>query len=502
MSAKVSVLLSTHRWKKERFQVILANHETIDIESKRHFRFPILDLYRQAVNVNANYTSNPSKYLRISRYLLKFFLSHPIFILKMFFYAKRLNFIVPNEALDDHLQIRESYSNSPLWVSREAVKSNIFIYDLASSLEVELTAQQSKFSGFIWNLSIQSSDNASNPLLRTQQFTIIDTKNLTGSKDLFLSSDKKSGFGLLEIQNCHLIHGRYVTQGDKIFRQSDSNFKSNKYWPGDTRLSSDGSKISTLVTKGVSQRIDSAIFVGSHKNLFHFLYENLTRLSYLTSLENFPKTIIVSNAIPEQLLQLLEIMFPFKIVLSGYFECIEVGRIWLGYDHGFFGNMTISGREDSLLKIRQRVLEEIPMNKSGNRRIFIERPKGATRPIQNKKKLLKLLQDEDFVRVSPENLIFSEQVKLLNYADFIIGEEGAALTNLLFIKEGAVIIELQEQNMLSKMLFSDLSSLGKSKHTIIFGKTCILGNSGFSPDGFLISLRRLKALIERNNQSN
>ena len=501
MSATVSILLSTHQLKSEQFEVTLVKNEKIIIDSKKHFRNPLRDLYRQAVNVNSNYTSDKSKYLKISKYLLRFLLSHPVVILKMFLYSKIVVFTVPYEALNKHLQIKHLNSSSPIWVSREAVKSNIFIYDLASSLEIELTSQQSRFSGFIWKISIQGPENATTPLLKTQQFTITDTKNLSDSKVLFSKRDNKSGFGFLEVRNCKVIHGRYVTKEGNIFRQSDSNFISNKYWPGDTRLSRDGLRISTLITKGLGEHLNDAIFVGSHRNLFHFVYENLTRLCYMTNLENFPRTIIVSKALPGQLLQLLEIIFPFRIVQSDYFDCIEVDRLWLGYDFGFHGNMTISGREDSLLKVRQKVLEGIPLTESTNQKLFLERSKGATRPIQNKKKLLKTLQTEGFINVTLESHSFAEQVQYLNGAKFVIGEEGAALTNLLFIKENTVVIELQEQNMLSKTLFHDLSSLGKSKHHVIFGKTWYVGNAGFAMDGFKVPLRKLIKLIEENNQS-
>ncbi len=498
MGAEVSIHLTTSQWRLEKYEILLANGEILVIGAKRNFRLPFKNIYYLSVNSNSNYSSTRDKYLKVCRSLVKFFLTHPLFSLKMFLNSKILNFRVENKALIDYIVVRNFQNKLPLWVSREAVKSNILIYDLASSLEVELTSQQSRFGGFVWNLRIRNEGVLSLPLLETAEYEVQDPKTLNESKILFSNTDMESGFGSLEIDNCQVVHGRYVVKGQNIFRQSDSNFMNEKYYPADINHHQDDSKISTLVTKIHTRSLDSAIFVGSHRNLFHFLYENLTRLSYLMSIQDYPKTIIISDAVPEQLLQFLKIIFPYEIIQSGYYERIEVGKLLLGFDFGFQGKMTIAGRENSLLGLRQKILQEIPHSKVRNSRIFLERPRGATRPIQNKKKLLELLDELGFVRILPENLTFIEQVQLFQSSKLIVGEEGAALTNLLFIKEQTTIIELQEQNMLSKMLFHDLSSLCLSKHHIVFGKSCYFGNSGFATDGFKISLRSLRKLIVEN----
>jgi hypothetical protein len=106
-----------------------------------------------------------------------------------------------------------------------------------------------------------------------------------------------------------------------------------------------------------------------------------------------------------------------------------------------------------------------------------------------------------FKVISPEKFGILEQVLLFRNAQLIIGEEGAALTNLLFISENVSVLELQEPVMHSKNLFRNFSDLPPAQYQVLFGVPMKIGESGFSRDGFFVNPIRFLLWIRRTRNS-
>jgi capsular polysaccharide biosynthesis protein len=66
--------------------------------------------------------------------------------------------------------------------------------------------------------------------------------------------------------------------------------------------------------------------------------------------------------------------------------------------------------------------------------------------VVNEKELQEFLHQNGFITVFMENLSFFEQRKLMAETSILISNHGAGLTNMLFMKENSIIIELKSDS--------------------------------------------------------
>ena len=78
----------------------------------------------------------------------------------------------------------------------------------------------------------------------------------------------------------------------------------------------------------------------------------------------------------------------------------------------------------------------------GNERLYIVRGNGPRRRIVNEPAVVKLLEAHRFRSVDPGALSVAQQAALFADAGIVVGAHGAALTNAIFMGEGAGLIEL------------------------------------------------------------
>jgi capsular polysaccharide biosynthesis protein len=77
--------------------------------------------------------------------------------------------------------------------------------------------------------------------------------------------------------------------------------------------------------------------------------------------------------------------------------------------------------------------------------IYISRAKAARKKVANEVQLINLLKDFGFTILCNEDLSFHEQVAVFSQAEFLISNHGAGLTNMLFMKAGASVLELHKR---------------------------------------------------------
>jgi len=92
--------------------------------------------------------------------------------------------------------------------------------------------------------------------------------------------------------------------------------------------------------------------------------------------------------------------------------------------------------------LRRSFVSQLRERGDNERRIYVARGKGSTRRILNEDELLRVLQREGFEIVLPEQMSFLEQVALFDQAQIVVGAHGSGLSNLVFCREGAHVVEL------------------------------------------------------------
>jgi capsular polysaccharide biosynthesis protein len=76
-------------------------------------------------------------------------------------------------------------------------------------------------------------------------------------------------------------------------------------------------------------------------------------------------------------------------------------------------------------------------------RIYISRHAAGRRRVVNEDEISPVLTRFGFQTVRMEELPFQDQVKVMSKARYVVSNHGAGLTNMLFMKDGARVLELR-----------------------------------------------------------
>ncbi len=131
-----------------------------------------------------------------------------------------------------------------------------------------------------------------------------------------------------------------------------------------------------------------------------------------------------------------------------------------------------------------------PPDPEPSKKIYVQRVNVRTRRLINEPQISAFLESLGFAPVRMDGLTVAEQAKLFAGADVIIGVHGAALTNLIFARKGAKLIELfpsdvQEPGMFTAATHSELD------YYFLLGRP---GGSNHAGD-FTIPTDKLRALL-------
>ena len=102
-------------------------------------------------------------------------------------------------------------------------------------------------------------------------------------------------------------------------------------------------------------------------------------------------------------------------------------------------------REEVIGGVRRTLLSAFgdSNNRSNAERIYISRSAANRRRVVNEDEITPVLNNFGFRTVYAEELSFQDQVKILSRARFLVSNHGAGLTNMLFMKDGARVLELR-----------------------------------------------------------
>jgi capsular polysaccharide biosynthesis protein len=113
-----------------------------------------------------------------------------------------------------------------------------------------------------------------------------------------------------------------------------------------------------------------------------------------------------------------------------------------------------------ILRLRNQ-LSILPKGVITGRRFYCSRQKAEKRKIKNEDEIIPILTSHKFQLIWFELLTFDEQRSLMSSADWLIGQHGAGLTNMIIMKEGGNVVELRKTfDGSNNCYFSLASALG------------------------------------------
>lgn len=140
---------------------------------------------------------------------------------------------------------------------------------------------------------------------------------------------------------------------------------------------------------------------------------------------------------------------------------------------GHYSDVLIGGVRNELL----RTFGDSTYTGNGER-VYISRLRARKRRIVNEAAVTELLASLGFQIVYAEELTFEQQVKLCSKTRYLVSNHGAGLTNMLFMPEGAALLELRHQtDATNNCYFTLASAIGLN----YFYQTCLPANDNQDP---------------------
>jgi capsular polysaccharide biosynthesis protein len=129
----------------------------------------------------------------------------------------------------------------------------------------------------------------------------------------------------------------------------------------------------------------------------------------------------------------------------------------------------------------------------GPKRLYVTRNSGKNRRLTNEAEIFALLRPLGFVAVEPGKMSFADQVRIFSGAEMIVGNCGAALTNMVFSPRGVSVMALTTPFMQDDF-FWDLTDLKQGRFFSLHGEADD-AERGPKSD-FSIDLAALKAMLD------
>jgi hypothetical protein len=148
-------------------------------------------------------------------------------------------------------------------------------------------------------------------------------------------------------------------------------------------------------------------------------------------------------------------------------------------------NETIIGAVRSLLLQRYG---DTSYQGSGER-VYVSRSRARKRRVVNEAEVIEVLQQFGFQAIHAEELSFEQQVKICSRAHYLVSNHGAGLTNMLFLGEGASVLELRhDSDCISNCYFTLSSALNLN----YFYQTCRASDADPHFADLLVDTERLR----------
>lgn len=203
------------------------------------------------------------------------------------------------------------------------------------------------------------------------------------------------------------------------------------------------------------KKIDTGIFLGGNgsSNYYHWLIEIVPKFEYLEKMASeYDRYPILVDASVESIPSFKDILVPFAdsreiIYLESAVSYLVHDLIYIdavntlpfNFKPGYrFEARDFFLRKSSVSYLRKIYLEDsVEVTKSSKvfpKKVFLLR--GNSRREYNQTEVLGFLAGYGFEGVFMEDYSFSDQVKLVNNAEWIVGPTGAAWSNIVFAQEG------------------------------------------------------------------
>jgi capsular polysaccharide biosynthesis protein len=209
--------------------------------------------------------------------------------------------------------------------------------------------------------------------------------------------------------------------------------------------------------------LSSALFIGANNNYYHWLIDELPRLSVLerSGLDDGRPILIDKHAQKWQLELLSRFGIPQSRLVKADFNRPQRVQNLLAPSH--LSTLMVA-HPLAVEYVREKLLKNAKSAapKKG-KRLYVARAAGtvAGRSIINADEVWEKFRKAGFKRVDPGTMTIDEQIRLFRDVEIIAGPGGAGLTNAVFAPPGAKVLNLTSSDIACQTFTSIAASIGQ-----------------------------------------
>lgn len=246
------------------------------------------------------------------------------------------------------------------------------------------------------------------------------------------------------------------------------------------------------------------------KNYFHWLIENLPRLSLISELDkNIP--LLVDGDLPVQFYDALAMLNQDdrEIIKLNNNTLYKVRKLYYpsqlsifhdSYNNPYYGKDAVYSSK-AINYVREAVLKKIGSSKNlvRRRKLFISRKNSDYRQLINSEEIEEALVTRGFEIIFPEHLSLFTQVQLFSEAELIVGQSGAGMANFIFApKDCEILMMMSDASQSNLHIFGALADCMGFSLKYILGKHINIKKSYINHSDFVVDVSILIKYLEGN----
>jgi len=175
------------------------------------------------------------------------------------------------------------------------------------------------------------------------------------------------------------------------------------------------------------------------QNYYHWLFDVLPRIKLYESVFGHITHFCISSAVPQKFLNVLpQFGIPLnKVLLIDDTEKLHFNNLYVSSLPGSEGRSPLWG----INYVREKLIKD-KMPAPATSKLYFKRGSKIERKILNEEALIAFLKKNDFDVIEPDALTIDQQITLMQHAQVVISAHGAALSNLIFVRQGTTVVEL------------------------------------------------------------
>ncbi len=152
-------------------------------------------------------------------------------------------------------------------------------------------------------------------------------------------------------------------------------------------------------------------------------------------------------------------------------------------------------KSPTVVPFLEALADRLPRRGRGPRRLYVSRNRGRSRRLLNEEAIVDVVRSCGFVVVHPETMAFADQVAMFRDADIVVGNYGAALTNVVFAPAGVTLFALTSEAMQDDF-FWDLMDHKRGRYVSLHGRAAT--SPATSNSDFTVSVESFTQMLREH----